>query len=401
MPFFPKKKSAFESSLKKRIVADDLTHLRLKYDLWYKSFDRQEGNKVWLDGRELLMLSSNDYLGLGYDPRVMQAAQEALAEWGTSPTGSRISNGSRHYHQALEEQLADFLGTEACHIHSAGYLSCMAAAATFVSKGDVILVDRNVHSSLWDGIRLSMATIEKFFHNNPADLREALSHVDGHRKKMLVIEGVYSMEGHVSPLEELVEIAREHDCFILLDDAHGLGVMGEKGQGTAHHFGVEDQIDVISGSLSKSLASTGGFIAADRSIVEYLRTYSKQTIFSAALSPSQAAVAAKALEIHQREPEHFERLWKNTRRYVNFLQSQNLDFWQSETPAVPILVGSKEKAYFFQKRLVDKGVYANLVIPPAVPPGKDLIRTAISASFTEEDMERIEDAIAHAAKAVC
>ncbi len=400
MPIFSKNRGGFESSLKKRIVADDITRLRLKYDLWYQSFDRQEGNKVWLDGRKLLMLSSNDYLGLAYDPRVWEAARDALMEWGTSPTGSRISNGSRRYHRELEEQLAEFLGKEACHIHSAGYLSCLASASAFVDKGDVILVDRNVHSSLWDGILLSRATIERFFHNDPADLRNVLSYVDPHRKKMLVIEGVYSMEGHLSPLPEWVEIASEHDCFIVLDDAHGFGVMGEQGRGTAHHFGVEDRIDLICGSFSKSLASTGGFIAADRSVIEYLRTYSKQTIFSAALSPSQAAAAAKALEIQRGEPEHLQRLWANTRRYLDFLESLKLDYWQSQTPAVPILVGSREKAYFFQKRLIDKGVYANLVIPPAVPPGKDLIRTAISASFTPEDMDRIEDAVAHAAKAL-
>lgn len=399
MPFFSKNKGGFESSLKKRIVADDITRLRLKYDLWYQSFDRQEGNKVWLDGRELLMLSSNDYLGLAYDPRVREAARDALMEWGTSSTGSRISNGSRRYHSELEEQLAEFLGKEACHIHSAGYLSCLASASAFVGKGDVILVDRNVHSSLWDGIRLSMASIERFFHNDPADLENVLSYVDAHRKKMLVVEGVYSMEGHLSPLRKWVKIASEHDCFILLDDAHGFGVMGEQGRGTAHHFGVEDQIDVICGSFSKSLASTGGFIAADRSVIEYLRTYSKQTIFSAALSPSQASAAAKALEIQRQEPEHLQRLWENTRRYLDFLEGLNLDYWQSQTPAVPILVGSKEKAYFFQQRLMERGVYANLVLPPAVPPGKDLIRTAISASFTAEDMDRIEDAIAYAAKA--
>ena len=395
-----RKKDGFESSLKKRIKTDDVTRMRLKYDLWYQSFERQEGNKVWLNGRKLLMLSSNDYLGLAYDPRVREAAREGLREWGTSSTGSRISNGSRRYHRELEEKLADFLGKEACHIHSAGYLSCLASASAFVGKGDVILVDRNVHSSLWDGIRLSLANVERFFHNDPADLREVLSYVDPHRKKMLVVEGVYSMEGHLSPLPEWVEIARQNDCFILLDDAHGFGVMGEQGRGTAHHFGVQDQIDIICGSFSKSLASTGGFVAADRSVIEYMRTYSKQTIFSAALSPSQTAAAAKALEIQRREPEHLRRLWENTHRYLNFLESLKLDYWHSQTPAVPILVGSKEKAYFFQKRLLDKGVYANLVIPPAVPPGKDLIRTAISASFTERDMERIEEAIAHAAKAL-
>lgn len=397
---FSKKKTEFVSALKKRILADELTKLRVKHDLWYNTFEKQEGNKVWLDGRQYLMLSSNDYLGLGFDPRVREAARKALTEWGTSPTGSRFANGSRYYHRQLEEQIADFLGKESCHVHSAGYLSCVASVSCFVGKGDVALVDRNVHSSLWEGLRLSMASIEKFGHNSPDSLEEELSFVDPSRKKMLVTEGVYSMEGHIAPLDQFVEIAQKHDCFIVVDDAHGFGVMGSQGKGTADYFGVRDSVDIICGSFSKSLASTGGFVAGDREVIDYLRTYSKQTIFSAAINPTQAAVAGRALEIHLEEPEHLERLWKNTRRYHALLKRLGLDFWESQTPAVPIVAGSKERAYFFTERLKEKGVYANLIIPPGVPPGKDLARTAMSASFSEEDMERIEEAITFASKAL-
>lgn len=396
---FKKEKPAFVSSIKKRILQDELTKLRLKHDLWYQAFERQERNKVWLDGKQYLMLSSNDYLGLGFDLRVKEAAKEALDNWGTSPTGSRFANGSRDYHRALEEQLADFLGKEACHIHSAGYLSCVAAVSCFVGKGDVALVDRNVHSSLWEGLRLSMATIEKYGHNNPASLEEELSYVDPARKKMIVTEGVYSMEGHISPLDRVVEIARRHDCFVVVDDAHGVGVLGRQGRGTPDQFRVTDGVDIICGSFSKALASTGGFLAGDRELIEYLRTYSKQTIFSAAINPTQAAIASKVLEILQEEPEHLERLWSNTHRYHQILKDLDLDTWNSEAPAVPIVAGSKERAYFFSRRLMEKGVYANIIIPPGVPPGKELVRTAMSASFSEEDMQRVEEALAYAAKA--
>jgi 8-amino-7-oxononanoate synthase len=297
-----KQKPEFLSAIKKRILDDELTKLRVKHDLWYQAFEKQERNKVWLDGKEYLMLSSNDYLGLGFDLRVKEAAREALDTWGTSPTGSRFANGSRYYHKELEEQVAEFLGKEACHVHSAGYLSCVAAVSCFVGKGDVALVDRNVHSSLWDGLKLSMATIEKFAHNKPSSLEEELSFVDSDRKKMIVTEGVYSMEGHISPLDQIVEIGQRHDCFIVVDDAHGFGVLGSQGQGTAEHFGVSESVDIICGSFSKSMASTGGFVAGDQAVIDYLRTYSKQTIFSAAINPTQAAIAGKALEIHLEEP---------------------------------------------------------------------------------------------------
>lgn len=399
LPFI-KNKTRFVSSIEQRILSDELTKLRVKHDLWYQPFEKQEGNKVWLKGKEYLMLSSNDYLGLGFDFRVREAAREALDKWGTSPTGSRFANGSRGYHLELEAQIASFLGKEACHVHSAGYLSCVASVSCFVSKGDVAIVDRNVHSSLWEGLRLSMASIEKFSHNSPASLEEELSFIPKDRKKMLVFEGVYSMEGHVAPVDKFVEIAEKNDCFIVLDDAHGFGVMGNQGRGSADHFGVSDRINVISGSFSKSLASTGGFVAGDQAVIDYLRTYSKQTIFSAAINPTQAAIASKALEIHQSEPHFHERLWANTKRYHAFLEKMGLDYWESKTPAVPIVAGSKERAYFFSQRLMEKGVYANIIIPPGVPPGKELVRTAMSASFTESDMDRIEGAITYAAKAL-
>ncbi len=377
---------------------DYATKMRLKYAPYYHAMESQEGTNIRLDGRDMIMLSSNDYLGLSFHPKVIEAGQKAMKQWGTSPTGARPSNGSRTYHIELEEKIATFLGREACHVHAAGYLSCLTSVAAFAQKGDLILADKNIHSCLWDGVRLSMATMERFSHNSPSDLREVAGSLDARQAKMLVIEGVYSMEGHIAKMPELIGIGEEFGCFNVVDDAHGFGVLGRQGRGTVDHFGLNDQVDIICGSMSKSLASTGGFIAASRDIIEYLRTNSKQTIFSAAVPPSQAAVASAALDIMQKEPEHHERLWKNTKRYTDILHSLGLDLWESETPAVPIVLGSREAVYRFWQALLEKGVFSVMSIAPAVPPGKDLIRTAISALHTDEQIDRIGDAMAYALK---
>lgn len=379
---------------------DHATKMRLRYAPYYLAMEAQHGTSIRLDGRDMIMLSSNDYLGLSFHPKVIEAGRAALLKWGTSTTGARPSNGSRSYHIELEEKLAAFLGREACHVHAAGYLSCMSSIASFAQKGDVIFADKNIHSCLWDGIRLSHATVERFSHNSPDDLRAAAAAAPREAAKHLVVEGVYSMEGHICRLPELIQIAEQHGCFSVLDDAHGFGVLGQQGRGTTDHFGLNDKVDVICGSLSKSLASTGGYVAASRDVIEYLRTNSKQTIFSAALSPSQAAVAMTALEIMQTEPEHHERLWANTRKYRTMLKGLGLDTWDSETPAVPIVLGSKERAYPFWKALLEKGVFTVMSIAPAVPPGKDLVRTAISAMHSDEQLEKIAEAMAYAAKKI-
>lgn len=397
MAIFPSRRPS-RNSIAKRCEDDSVTKLRLKYAPYYYTFDRQEGTRVWRDGKSYVMLSSNDYLGLGNHPKVIEAGQEALKKWGSSTTGARLANGSRAYHTELEEELADFIGKEACHVHAAGYLSCMSAVATFAERGDLIIVDKNVHSSLWSGINLSGASSERFLHNNPADLRDVLAHEDPDRAKVLLFEGVYSMEGHIARMPELMEIAGEHSLFSVMDDAHGFGVLGPGGRGTAAHFGLQDELDVVSGSFSKALSSTGGYVAASRSLIDFLRTHSKQTIFSAAISPSQAACALASLRVLKEEPEHLERLWQNTRKYKKILDDLGLDTWGSETPAMPIVLGAKERVYSFWKDLLSKGVFTVMSIAPGVPPGKDLVRTAISGRHTDEDLEKIGEAIAYAAR---
>ncbi len=396
-PFFGNKAG---SRIAERCRTDEASTLRRKYSPWYHTFEAQSGTRVVLDGNEMVMLSSNDYLGLTAHPKVIEAADDALRIWGSSTTGARLSNGSRAYHHELEEAMAAFLGKEACHVSSAGYLSGVSAIAGFATRGDVILVDKNIHSCIWDGIRLSHATMERFIHNSPDDLAAVLQVVDARAAKLLAIEGVYSMEGHIASLPAFLDAAEGHGCFVVLDDAHGLGVLGNQGRGTADHHGVSERVDIICGSLSKSLSSTGGFVAGSRDAIEYLRTHSRQTIFSAAISPAQAACAKAALEIMQTEPEHLERLWTNTRRYRALLEELKLDTWDSETPAVPVVLGSRERAYLFWKRLMEKGVFTVMSIAPGVPPGKDLVRTAISAAHTEADFERIEEAFRYAVRSL-
>jgi len=393
-------RSSQNQSIWERIRSDETTKLRLKYDAYYHIFEEQFGTRVKKDGKEYVMLSSNDYLGLSQHPKIKEAASNALHKWGSSTTGARLANGGRIFHRELEEELADFLGKEACHVFSAGYLACASSITGFIQRKDLIFADKNLHSSLWSGIQLSGANCERFAHNQPEHLHELLSSEDPNIQKALVLEGIYSMEGHIARLPELVQAAKKYNTFVILDDAHGVGVLGRDGRGTADHFGMTDEIDVICGSFSKSFSGIGGFVCSSHDGINYMRSHSKQTIFSAALPPAATAGAHAALKIFRSEPEHRERLHKNLSRYLGFLNELGLDTWQSESPAVPIVLGKKEKVYYFWKALLEKGVYAIISIAPGVPPGKDLIRTAISAAHTEEDLDIIEDAIRYAASKI-
>ena len=393
-------RSSQNQSIWERIRSDETTKLRLKYDAYYHIFEEQFGTRVKKDGKEYVMLSSNDYLGLSQHPKIKEAASSALHKWGSSTTGARLANGGRIFHRELEEELADFLGKEACHVFSAGYLACASSITGFIQRKDLIFADKNLHSSLWSGIQLSGANCERFAHNQPEHLHELLSSEDPNIQKALVLEGIYSMEGHIARLPELVQAAKKYNTFVILDDAHGVGVLGRDGRGTADHFGMTDEIDVICGSFSKSFSGIGGFVCSSHDGINYMRSHSKQTIFSAALPPAATAGAHAALKIFRSEPEHRERLHKNLSRYLGFLNELGLDTWQSESPAVPIVLGKKEKVYHFWKALLEKGVYAIISIAPGVPPGKDLIRTAISAAHTEEDLDIIEDAIRYAASKI-
>ncbi|HZV36843.1 MAG TPA: aminotransferase class I/II-fold pyridoxal phosphate-dependent enzyme [Verrucomicrobiae bacterium] len=381
-----------------RCERDINTRLRLKYAPYYHVVDAADGVNLTVEGRSMLMMSSNEYLALSRHPKVIAAAKRALDEWGNSPCGSRLANGSRRYHIELEEALAAFLGKEACHILSAGYLACICSLSSLVQRGDTLVVDPGIHSSLWDGALLSGAKIERFEHENIASLAKTLAAIDARQAKAIVVDGVYSMEGHIASLPKFCEIAEQHQAALIVDDAHGIGILGREGRGVCDHLGVTDRVDLIVGSFSKSLAGTGGFVAGSKALIEYLRSNSRQIIFSAAISPAAAAAALAALEVSRSEPEHREKLWANYHHMRGTLDNLGLDYWQSPTPALPIVIGDKEKCYWMWKSLWEAGFFTVMSITPGVPPGKDLIRVGLTSAHTREQLDRFGDALKAAMK---
>ena len=381
-----------------RCESDTNTRLRLKYAPYYRVVDSADGVNIVVEGRPMVLMSSNEYLGLARHPKVVAATRKALDEWGSSSCGSRLANGSRAYHVELEEALAAFLGKEACHVTSAGYLACICSLSSLVQRDDILLVDPSIHSSLWDGALLSGAKIERFAHEDLDSLEKVLEQLDPKQAKAIAVDGVYSMEGHIASLPGLCGLAEQHQAALVVDDAHGLGILGRDGRGVCDHLGVTDRVDLIAGSFSKSLASTGGFVAGNKALVEYLRSNSRQIIFSAAISPPAAASAQAALQVIQEEPQHRERLWANCRHLRGIVESLGLDYWQSPTPALPIVVGDKEKCYWMWKALWDEGFFTVMSIAPGVPPGKDLIRVAVTSLHTTEQLDRFGQALKIAMK---
>ncbi|MFH1067877.1 MAG: pyridoxal phosphate-dependent aminotransferase family protein [bacterium] len=389
IPIFTEKRNP----VTERCLTDATTKLRLKYAPYYHVVEKAEGAHVWVDGRKMVMMSSNEYLGLSSHPKIKQAVRDALEEWGGSPCGSRLANGSRKYHIELEEDLAAFLGKEACHVIVAGYMACIASLAAIAQRDDALIVDKSIHSSLWDGARLSAATMERFSHEDMASLQAMLEQLEPGQPKIIAVDGVYSMEGHIASLPKIVELAKKFSAFLVVDDAHGFGVLGKDGRGVADHCGVAKDVGLIVGTFSKSLASTGGFIAGDRGVIEYLRSNCRQIIFSAAIAAPAAAAARAALRVMQEEPEHRERLWENTRYLQNILKNLGLDYWDSPTPAIPIVIGNQEKCYGLWKHLWEHGFFTVISISPGVPVGKDLVRTAVSALHTKEQLDRFGEAL--------
>ena len=381
-----------------RCRADSATRLRLKYAPYYRLVSEADGVQVMVEGRPMVLMSSNEYLGLSRHPRVVNAAHAALAQWGASACGSRLANGSRAYHVELEEALADFLGTEACHVTAAGYLACMSSLSSLVRRGDALLVDPQIHASLWDGALLSGAKIERFDHNDMGSLARLLDLLDPDQAKAIAVDGVYSMEGHIVALPELLELADKHRAVVVVDEAHSLGILGPDGRGVCAQCQVTDRVDLIAGSFSKALGSTGGFVAGSRSLIEYLRSHSRQIIFSASLSPAAAAGAQAALAVLQDEPEHRQRLWDNYHHFRQILESAGIDFWDSPTPAFPIVIGDLTKCYRIWESLWDQGFFTVMSLPPGVPIGKELLRCAVTALHTTEQLDRFGEALRKALK---
>jgi len=343
---------------------------------------------VEMDGRPVVMLGSNNYLGLTNHPEVKEAAKTAVEIYGTGCAGSRFLNGTLDIHVTLEETLARFIRKPAALTFSTGFQVNLGAISCLVDRGDVVFLDKLDHACIIDGARLGFGSVIKFDHSDMDDLERRLSLRDPSRGALIVVDGVFSMEGDIAPLPELAELAERYQCRLMVDDAHGVGVLGDHGRGTAEHFGVEDRVDLVMGTFSKSLASVGGFIAGSETVINWIKHHARSLIFSAAPPPAATAAVIKAIEIIEREPERRERLWENTRFMLEELHRLGFDTGDSQSPVIPVLVGNDRLAFHMAIRLQQEGVFVNPVITPAVPPDRAMLRTSYMATHTREHLER-------------
>jgi len=336
----------------------------------------------------VLMIGSNNYLGLTSDPRVKQAAIDAVEKYGTGCSGSRFLNGTLDLHVQLENELARFMRKEAALLFSAGFITNLGIISAIATKGDYILCDRANHASIYDGCRLSFAKVLKYEHNDMTELEDLLKRLGNDASKLIITDGVFSMEGDIANLPEIVRLAKKYDARVMVDEAHGVGVLGKNGRGTAEYFGVEDQVDLIMGTFSKSFASLGGFLAAPESVCHYIKHFSRPLIFTASMTPASAGAAMKALEIIETEPWRREHLLKIAQRFRSGLQAKGFKINDGVAPIIPILVGDMSQTFYACKLLLDNGVYVNPVVPPAVTPDATMIRTSFTATHTEEQIDR-------------
>jgi len=354
---------------------------------YFLPLEDTEGTEVTIGGRRVLMIGSNNYLGLTTDPRVRQAAIEATKRYGTSCTGSRFLNGTLALHQELERRLAAFVNKQAALVFSTGFQVNLGVISCLVGRGDVVVADKDDHASIVDGCILALGEMRRFNHNELTHLDRVLAGIDEKAGRLVVVDGVYSMGGDLAPLPEMLPIIKKHGARLMVDDAHSLGVMGG-GRGTAAHFGVTDQVDLIMGTFSKSFASLGGFIAGDEEVVHYIQHHARSLIFSASMPASNVASVLAALEIMETEPEHVERLWVVTERMRAGLIRLGFNMGPSVTPIIPIIVGQRDTTLLAWKMCFEKGLYTNAVISPAVPPDQCLLRTSYMATHTDEQIDR-------------
>lgn len=359
---------------------------------YFRPISGSEDTVVTIDGRRLIMLGSNNYLGLTHHPKVLAAAERALHRYGSGCTGSRFLNGTLDLHERLEADLAEFLGKEACLVFPTGYGANLGVISALVGRRDYVYIDKLDHASIVDGARLSYGRTVRFRHNDLADLEEKISGPGAGHPGLIIVDGVYSMDGIIADVPALVEIARRHGAVLAVDDAHAIGVIGPHGNGTAAHYGMEDEVDVIVGTFSKSFASIGGYVAASEDVIHYICHHSRPFMFSAALPPAATASVHAALEVIKDEPERRERLWANTRRLMSGLVELGFDIGESETPVVPVLIGELENTFLFWKKLFEAGVFTNPVAPPAVPESECRLRTSLMATLTSSQIDQSLDA---------
>ena len=355
---------------------------------YFRRISSQQDPVVTIDGKELIMLGSNNYLGLASHPEVKAAAIAAIETFGTGCAGSPLLNGSLTLHAELESRLATFMKCEAALIFTTGFQVNLGVLSCLLGRHDTVFLDALDHACIIDGARLGLAKQVKFRHNDAADLDEKLSLSPADRGRLIVIDGVYSMEGDVAPLREIVEVKKRHGVRLMIDDAHGIGVLGEHGRGTGEHFGLEDDVDLVMGTFSKSLACVGGFVAGDRYVIDYIRHNARSQIFAASMPPGSVAAVLKALEIVEREPERRARLWENTHYMKAALDNLGFDTGDAASPVIPIMVGDDFTAYRMVADLHEEGVFANPVVSPAVAEGNAMLRTSYMATHTREHLDK-------------
>lgn len=359
----------------------------LGYYPYFPKIEISDATEVTIDGQQKIMLGSNNYLGLTNHPLVIEAGVQALKKYGVGLTGSRFLNGNMILHEELEDQLAEFVGKEKALIFSTGFGVNLGVIAAVVGPGDVMLSDALNHASIVDGGKFSRARVIRFKHNNIEDLEKRLASIGKAKGCFIAADGIFSMEGDIFNLPEVVKINKKYNARILIDDAHSLGVLGPNGEGTAAHFGLADKVDLIMGTFSKSLAGVGGYIAGEEPIIDYLKHHARTMIFTAALPPANVATVMKALKIIKKEPERRKRLWENANYMRKNLKQMGFDIGSSTTPIIPIIIGEDMKTFQVWKGLLKRGVYTNPIISPAVPAGRGLIRTSYMATHTREQLD--------------
>ncbi len=362
--------------------------IKYGYYPFFLPLEETEGTEVKINGRKLIMLGSNNYLGLSTHPKVKEAAIEAVKKYGTSTTGSRFMNGTLAIHRELEEKLADFLNKDAAIVFSTGYQTNVGTISAIVGRNDYAITDKEDHASIIDGVKMSFGKMLRFNHNDMKSLETTIEKVPEESGSLIVIDGIYSMAGDISPLPEILKIAKKHGARVMVDDAHSIGVLGRNGRGTANYFNVEDETDLIMGTFSKSFGSLGGFVAGSKDTIFYIKHNARSFIFSASMSPANVGAALASLEIMKNEPERIEHLWKIANRMRKGLKSLGFDVGTSNTPIIPVYIRDRMKTVFMWKALFDLGVYCNPVLPPGVPPTESLLRTSYIATHTEEQIDR-------------
>jgi 8-amino-7-oxononanoate synthase len=354
---------------------------------YFRPISSAQDTEVLIKGEKVLMLGSNSYLGLTNHPEIKAAVHSAVDKYGSGCAGSRFLNGTLDIHLELEEALAELVGKESVLLYSTGFQANSGTIGTIVGRGEYVIADKEDHASIMDGCLLSLGNLIRYAHNDMISLENCLKRVDVDAGKLIVLDGVFSMSGDIAPLDEIVSLGEAYKAAVMVDDAHGIGVLGRNGSGTCDHFGLTSRIHIIMGTFSKSLASLGGFIASDADTIEYLKHHSRSLIFSASMSPANASAALAALKIMRREPERIERLWRNTQLMREGLLGLGFDLGASQTPILPVYCYDADKTLLMAMRLHQEGIFVNPVLPPGVPPNKSLIRLSLMATHTESQIQ--------------